>query len=235
VILTVDAHTEDDLRVIAERLVHASSPALVAGSAGIAVALADVLSAGQDDSGPRGGLISTARRVLIVTASQRLVVDEQIHALGNEIGLVQIEVSIDEIIEGIRSESVKRITEMVGRDGVVVLKFGKFDVDGESGISELRTKAEMIVRNLGDVVRTVTDRSNPNVLILIGGDTTSGVLEACEVASLELQGELQSGTVSGAPLSGSITDTLLITRAGGFGDEKSLAELVSLLRTGRSV
>ena len=55
------------------------------------------------------------------------------------------------------------------------------------------------------------------------------------VESLELQGELQPGTVSGVPASGSISDKLLITRAGGFGDKNALLELVSILEFGQSV
>ena len=61
------------------------------------------------------------------------------------------------------------------------------------------------------------------------------VLEACDVTSLLLQGELQPGTVYGVPSDGSLADALLITRAGGFGDEKSLLDLVMLLGFGHSV
>jgi uncharacterized protein YgbK (DUF1537 family) len=235
VIIAADAQTESDLKILAERVVATESTAMVAGSAGVAVALADVLAVEQHVPEAFAGSVSGVRRLLIVTASQRLVVDEQINALGAQVGMIHVEVSIDEVLRGIGEESTDRIADLAEQNGVVVLKAGKLAGDVELSVSELQLRASTIVDNLGQVVRTVVDRSNPDVLIVIGGDTTSGVLEACDVTSLLLQGELQPGTVYGVPSDGSLADALLITRAGGFGDEKSLLDLVMLLGFGHSV
>ena len=43
------------------------------------------------------------------------------------------------------------------------------------------------------------------------------------------------GLVSGVALDGLITDSLLTTRAGGFGDEHALLELLTLLEFGHNV
>ena len=235
VIVTADATTDDDLRVMAERLVAADSTAIVAGSAGVSVALASVLEASRPKQTPKAGLVAVGKRLLIVTASQREIVDKQIRALSDRIDWVQVEISIDEIFRGISSESIERIVSLTEREGVVILKLGKLGDVGNLATDDLRTMASTIVQNLGQVVRAVTDKANLDVLVVIGGDTGSGVLEACDVSSLELQGELQPGTVSGVPVGGSIAGKLLVTRAGGFGDEKSLLELVSLLQFGHGV
>jgi len=235
VIVAADATTDDDLLILAKRLVAVDSTALVAGSAGVASALAQTLGEGRKaDSSPFGSLL-TSQKILIVTASQRLIVDMQIQTMGDEIDLVLAEITADEVIEGVSEESVGRMTELVKREGVVVLKLGRLDPNEEKSTEELRTLAGTIAGKLGQFVKTITDISKPDVLVVIGGDTTSGVLNACGVESLGLQGELQPGTVSGIPIEGSIAGTLLITRAGGFGDEKSLLQLISLLKFGRSV
>ena len=236
VIITPDARTEEDLRVLAQRMLSTESTALVAGSAGISVAISDEMSVGRvpgkrsnSEAGIRG------RRVLIVTASRRQIVDQQIDVLGSHIPLVHAELSMDEVLGGVPDESVEAIIEAADHDGILVLKLGKLDADRGLDNEELRSMARTIVRNLGHTVRKVTDAINPDTLIVIGGDTASGVLEACRVHSLELRGELQPGTVSGVPADGSIAGRLLVTRAGGFGDENSLFELVTLLEFGHNV
>jgi D-threonate/D-erythronate kinase len=235
VIIAADAKTDSDLQILAERVVGAESRAFVAGSAGVSIALADALRNSRKTLQPQTGTISTGRRILIVTASQRSIVDEQIRALGDEIDSMHAELTVDEAIEGASADSVNRMTEVVRADGVVVLQVGKPDASEDLDASELLITAEKISRNLGLFVREITDSSTPDVLVVIGGDTTAGVLMACGVTSLELQGELQPGTVSAVPADGSIAGGFLITRAGGFGDENSLLELVSLLQFGHGV
>ncbi|NQW21570.1 MAG: four-carbon acid sugar kinase family protein [Chloroflexi bacterium] len=235
VIISLDARTEDDLSGLARRLVNTGSTTLVAGSAGISIAIADELStrwqprrASQEDD-------VWGRRILIVTASQRSVVYEQVAVLGGSVDLIHAEVSVDEAFDGITTDSIRRISELIKQDGVAVLKLEKVNPSGELGIDELRLLAKRIILNLGIAVRKITDAANPNTLIVIGGDTTSGVLSACDVTTLELRGELQPGTVIGVSVDGSLTRTCLITRAGGFGDENSLLDLVTLLEFGHSV
>jgi uncharacterized protein YgbK (DUF1537 family) len=104
----------------------------------------------------------------------------------------------------VSDDSISRMNEVVGRDGVVVLQVGKLDAGEDLGVSDLHDIAENITRNLGLFVRAITDASVPDVIVIIGGDTTNGVLTACGVTSLELQGELQPGTVSAVSTDGSI-------------------------------
>ena len=236
VIITPDASSEDELYSLVARLLKARTVALVAGSAGLSAAIADALVADRAvwKRSPNQ-FASNGRKLLIVTASQRQIVDEQISALGDNVDLIQAELSVDEALDGVTNDSVSRLIEVTQRDGVVVLKLGKLEPSEGVSVDEIRTMAETIVRNLGNVVRKVTDVSKPDTLVMIGGDTSSGVLEACDVTALELIGELQPGTVSGISVDGSISDTLVVTRAGGFGDENSLFELVTLLEFGHSV
>ncbi|MBT3995203.1 MAG: hypothetical protein HOF01_05335 [Chloroflexi bacterium] len=236
VVITLNASTDEDLRLLAERLVESSSTALVAGSAGLSVALADVLDldrfhrrTSSDD------LDQLGRKVLVVTASQRQIVDAQFEMLGSQIDIVHAELSVDEALAGVTDESIERMIDVAERVGIVVLRLGKLSTESDLSPDDLLSMANTIVGNLGAAVRQITDAAKPDTLVVIGGDTASGVLDACGVSSLDLRGELQPGTVSGIPVDGTIADTLLITRAGGFGDENSLFELVTLLEFGHNV
>lgn len=236
VIITPDASSEDDLYSLASRLLKARAVALVAGSAGLSAAIADALLADRAlQKRSPNQFVSTGRKVLIVTASQRQIVVEQINSLGGNVDLIQAELSVDEVLKGITSDSVSRLIEVTQRDGVVVLKLGKLEPSDDASVDEIRTLAETIVCKLGDVVRKVTDVSKPDTLVIIGGDTSSGIFDACDVTAIELIGELQPGTVSGTIVDGSLSGTLVVTRAGGFGDENALFELVTLLEFGHNV
>ncbi|MDA0597659.1 MAG: four-carbon acid sugar kinase family protein, partial [Chloroflexi bacterium] len=126
VIITPDASSEDDLFSLASRLLNARAVALVAGSAGLSTAIADALVADRAvQKRSPNQFVSNGRKTLIVTASQRQIVDAQINALGGKVDLIQTELSVDEVLKGITNDSVNRLIELTQRDGVVVLKLGK--------------------------------------------------------------------------------------------------------------
>ena len=236
VIIIADAKSEDDLTRLVRGKMNGVRPALIAGSAGISVAIADEMSA--DRMLRRGSLVEPddrGRRVFIVTTSQRTIVEEQLAVLGGSMDLVQAELSLDEVLRGLGDEWITQMQEVASSDGVVVLKLSSLEAATNEAQDKTIGRSKTIVQNLGIAVRKITDEVKPDTLIVIGGDTVSGVIEACGVTSLELQGELQPGTVSGVALDGSITDSLLVSRAGGFGDEHALLELLTLLEFGHNV
>ena len=236
VLITLDATNKNDLLALAERLVKSPSTALVAGSAGLSVALADILDADRfHHRKPSEVTGKLGRNVLIVTASQRQIVDTQVQLLGSQMDIVHAELSVDEALVGVTDESIERMIDVAQRVGIVVLRLGTLSTESELTTRYLQSMAKTIVGNIGAAVRKITDVAKPDTLVVIGGDTASGVLEACGVTSLKLRGELQPGTVSGVPADGTIADTLLITRAGGFGNENSLFELLTLLEFGHNV
>ena len=236
VVITPDARSERDLQVLCERIVSSESQTLVGGSAGIAVALADQLGADRlirrnaPDEAESGG-----RRFFVVTASQRSIVDDQIATLNEQMDIVQAELSIDEAIEGVNAESIEKMVEVCSTDGIVVFKLASLNAQEDHDVAGLQNMAEKITRNIGSAVHEIADQSHPDTLVLIGGDTASGVLDACGVTALDLRGELQPGTVVSRPIDGTIAGSLLLTRAGGFGDENALFELVRLLEFGHNV
>jgi uncharacterized protein YgbK (DUF1537 family) len=240
VIITPDAQSDSDLQVLAERLVNADSQALVSGSAGVAVALAEVLGADRlvRRTAPRDPLVH-GRRIFIVTASQRSNIDVQLEVLSEQIDLIQAELSVDETIAGIANESIEEMVEFAGQNGIAVLRVGKLLAVGATGDivgpDEHREISMKITRNLASGVHEIVRRAAPDTLIVIGGDTARGVLDACRVTSLELLGELQPGTVMARSVDGTISDLLLVTRAGGFGGENALIDLVALLEFGHNV
>ncbi|MDA1280695.1 MAG: hypothetical protein O3B95_11790 [Chloroflexi bacterium] len=226
-IVISDATSEADIRMLANRLMDTTETALVAGSAGIAVALAEAMS----PEGKTTAFVSdpSESKILVVTGSQRSIVRRQISILGDNVDLAQAEVPVAELMDGISSASINRLASIVDDWSVTVLELGTVDVENYDRL-ELQAMASEIVGKLGQLVREIADRSQIDTFVVIGGDTAAGVLNACGVGSILIQGELQPGTVVGRPLDGSIANSLLVTRAGGFGNENSLTELVLLLQ-----
>jgi uncharacterized protein YgbK (DUF1537 family) len=80
-------------------------------------------------------------------------------------------------------------------------------------------------RKLGIVVAGVLSRSDPGTLVVFGGDTVFGIVEALGRPSLRCAGEVVPGVpaavISAASVSGVLRDRehhlLLVSKAGGFG------------------
>lgn len=89
--------------------------------------------------------------------------------------------------------------------------------DVEPGTPELEC-----ARRTGCRVRTVLDETNPDALVVFGGDTVFGILTALGTPLLRPIGEI----LPGAPASRiDGRRTILITKAGGFGDVAILRQL----------
>jgi uncharacterized protein YgbK (DUF1537 family) len=233
-IILEDATSEKSLREMAGAMFDARGGLLLAaGSAGLSAAIAARMAGHRTDNHmqPR----KATRGILIVTASQRTVVDDQVGALARQIGLPTVEISVDEVMEGVPNLLPPRLVDEIASGGTGLLRLGKLDTGGGPEAAKLQSMAKTIVARLGAVAREIADSARLGAIVVIGGDTTSGLLEACGVSTVELLNELQPGTVVGVPVEGSIAGTLLVTRAGGFGDENSLLDLVRLLRSGEGV
>jgi uncharacterized protein YgbK (DUF1537 family) len=94
--------------------------------------------------------------------------------------------------------------------------------------AEMPVAGEGTVRceSVGKLVRTAVERGDPDALLVFGGDTTYGILQALGEPTLFSIGEVAPGVaVSRIPVAdiypqwGRSRDLYLISKAGGFGEE----------------
>jgi len=79
---------------------------------------------------------------------------------------------------------------------------------------------------LGQIVRHAISASKIGALVIIGGETLGGILDALAPSSIQIRGELEPGVPWGTLIGGISAGTTIITKAGGFGDRDVLVRIL---------
>ncbi len=213
--VVVDAADAEDLLRLAKAIVSPrSSRLLVAGSAGLARALATVMT-GKDAATPSarrpvftpgagpaiavvGSFSQTSRRQL-----SQLVVHRRAH-------VVQCEPDhwMDQA-GGPRGDALRHAERLIDQGENVV-----FAISGAPAAGFSRG----LVRAMAIAVSPLLRRAS--ALLLTGGDTARAVLDSLHVDCLDVSGELEPGISISRSVS--IPATQILIKAGGFGDQNTL-------------
>jgi D-threonate/D-erythronate kinase len=186
---------------------------LLAGSAGLALALAQCLPTRQESRPWRGYL--TGQRVLFVCGSGSEVLREQVEALVKEAGVPRQVLDPDLWVDG-RNELA----------GAVILQLAPVAAEG-SKVS--RVSPDQALGVLTAVSAEAIRRHRPEALFLCGGDTAAGVLDAVGAAGVWLQAEILPGLVQGIIKGGDCDGLTVVTKPGAFGDRDTLWRLYAIL------
>jgi uncharacterized protein YgbK (DUF1537 family) len=104
----------------------------------------------------------------------------------------------------------------------------------EGGRAALLSVArDRLVAELGAITARVSQAS-VNALVLIGGDTAKGILNALNCTGIILRDEAMPGVPAGVMHAGALDGAPVVTKAGDFGDEETLLKIFEYLSTGRT-
>lgn len=225
--MIVDAEDDDDLGTMMQAGLASGRSLLWVGSAGLAAALASALQGSTVDAAAGApafpeppGPLAVEGPVLIVAGSGAVQTRRQ---LADLVGSCEAEVAtvpVEALLE--RKPTVQRDmvallarTLTAARDAVVAIE--------PVGAGRYRGDVDLCDR-LGALVGGAAGGFAG--LVLTGGDTARAVLQAMGIAELSVLGSLEDGV----PLSrASATGQLIVTKAGAFGDDRSLTRAVQLL------
>lgn len=227
-IIVADAETKGDLANIAGAL--ANTKILPCGSAGLAGSVAS--------------LLSNESRVLVVTGSVNEVTLRQIVYAQKELGMTVLEPVFSEALadeKGVETAATalaKKACEALigGKDVVVRL------AESREALLRMQEKGERlgIARSvvssrllsvLGRTVKKILESQRLGGLIVVGGDSLIEVMKAVNAEGITVEDEVLPGIPTGKILGGKHEGMKVATKAGGFGDEHSLVELVKLFRS----
>jgi len=226
VLLGLDAKSGGELHEISNRVLSVDGVSLVAGSAGLSIAFAEAMSS---QSERRVRRRNNFRNILLVTCSRRSVISDQLNDLNRLADFVDVEVSYEDALNGLSEYDQARLSSAFATSDLTIIRLASIGEKlSQKNVAEV---AHSLVNNMGDIVRDLVDQRKPNVLVVIGGDTFTGVSKACEISTIRLEDELQPGTTFGVVESGLLSDTRVVTRAGGFGNKESITDLVRRLNS----
>ncbi|MCJ7661634.1 MAG: hypothetical protein MUO67_21000 [Anaerolineales bacterium] len=212
-IFIADAETEGDLRTLAKAAV-AENIHLLCGSAGLSRALGQVLSLRSSVPAP-GVPTPKEGPILIVAGSCHPATHRQIECASRSGTVVLSPTSLD-------TAAAQSVAFKLSQGQDVLLSTEK--------IERLPAHNQKIAQSLGWITGQVTEKVEIGGLVLTGGDTAQAVLQSLECSAIWLHGEIEPGIPRGQLLGGSQSGLPLVTKAGGFGSDRSLSNALSFLK-----
>lgn len=235
-VVVADADTPGHLTTLVEAASRYSEAVLLAGSGGLAGALAEWLVQSQPASagGPSSSApIATGSAAdtdgppwLVVAGSQTEVTHHQVVELVRA-GAEVIEIDLNELLarRSVATSVGSKAASLLVQGVTPVLRLTASPPPGSSRIGDVRLE-ERAARALARVCDVGAQEGSASGLFLTGGSTARACLLALGVSGLRLEREPLPGIAAGVAIGGAWDDRPVITKSGGFGAPDAIRRLV---------
>jgi uncharacterized protein YgbK (DUF1537 family) len=228
-VLSFDVENDSDLKMIVEKITRSSKHKIVwVGSAGLAEYVAYMIVVKGRSGKP----------ILVGVGSLNEVTRNQIKYLLQTFNCVIIKIDVENLIKKKDLETdrvISFITNALKDSNIAaIIVTTSYDMEqvrqGEKiaktlGVS-MNDMALKIADTFGDLLANIisTIKEKFSGIFLTGGDIVSSVLKHLNISVVEIKGEIEPGL----PIL-SFNNTLLVTKAGGFGSETTIMKVVGRL------
>jgi uncharacterized protein YgbK (DUF1537 family) len=224
-VVVIDAENDEDLDVIAAYALSVDPRPTLAGSAGLAGALARQLFVPRvRPEWPRVG----KGPVLAVLASASEELLAQVSAAAEEGHLVPFALPCNQLSSEERpvpeldtAISAATAELAAGRDAVV---------HAAGPLPPVERPVELVVEHLAHLTFVVVKRGRPRGLLVGGGATAHGVLATLGTEAVEVDDEPLPGIAGGVAVGGHFAGRPVALKPGAAGDEQAIVHLLGYLR-----
>lgn len=228
-----DAETEADLDEIAALVKAEKAMPILAGCAGFAAKLTEVLELPMKESGS----VELKENLVFLCGSVNPITKSQI-VYGEKMGIPRIHLKPEEKLEmdyWNQPEGLEKV-EWLAKEGMKHIIIDSNDEEGrndtmayaaEKGytIEDVRVR---ISQTLGYLLKKLIDAGMEGTYLITGGDTLIGFMKAIGVSELEPVNEIRPGCVL-TSLNYQNKKHYVITKSGGFGQERLIEQLTKIL------
>ena len=228
-VIVVEATEEAHLKALAEAVAQLGTQALPAGSAGLALALAEAwLPAGEAVLAP--GLPAVQGGLLLLRSSANEVSRRQMTKLQESLPAGSFSV-LRPAVADLADEAdlrawVERQQGGLSKSALLFVEAPEERVQGESLVAASRR----VARSMALIAASLVGCGLARPLILLGGDGADATLDALGVRHLRVIRSLVEGVPIAEAESRDGQRLVVVTKAGGFGDDRTLIEIVRLLQ-----
>jgi uncharacterized protein YgbK (DUF1537 family) len=239
-VVVADADTPGHLTTLVEAAHRYSTGVMLAGSGGLAAALAEWLIAqqareaggtvasvvGSHGAGAAAGLEADGPPWVVMAGSQTEVTHHQVVELARA-GAEIVEIDVDELLArpSVATAAGRRVAALLREDVTPVVRL--VVPPAADGVRSRGLHLdERAARALARVCRTAVERETPGGIFLTGGSTARACLLALGVSGLRLEREPLPGIAAGVALGGAWDGRPVITKSGGFGAPDAIRRLV---------
>ncbi|MFS0562726.1 four-carbon acid sugar kinase family protein [Terribacillus sp. 179-K 1B1 HS] len=233
--ITVDAATENDLKVLAAAGVNSGLQIIWSGSSGLFHHLPG--SYGFTKKMMPNEMTIQQGNVLFVIGSMSRHGRNQLMQLLREKELASVEVNAENLVtdtEASETES-KRVFQEVQKaivENLHPVLFASEKLVEAHDELEAVSHSNRIAKELGRLVEQIVERLGINRLFLTGGDTALQVLRQLRVTSFQLFKEIEPGVPFGKA---SEQDLYIVTKAGSFGSMEVMVSALEALKGERQL
>ncbi|MCA7011214.1 four-carbon acid sugar kinase family protein [Dickeya dadantii] len=227
-LVVLDAEHQQDLdRIIAAAAQLTEKPLLV-GSAGLSEALAQHLA-----------FPTHCRALLAVIGSMSEIAQLQIKAVSQRPDVTLIDLDIAGLLatgDDTLAQTCRQAADTLAAGRHCVIRTchddnQRFEVDRlcqRYGMSRQQL-GDTISRRLGELTRHIVQRQRPGGLYLSGGDIAIAAATALQASGFRINGQIASCVPWGRLLDSLVGDIPVMTKAGGFGDEATLLNVLRFI------
>jgi len=223
-IVVADAETDGDLLALAQAAA-ASGVRLFCGSAGLAHALSRVLPQRPAAPAPAPAPFATGP-VLVVAGSRHPKTARQVEfAVRQGAAVVRLSRAF---LDG-EGDAVERTCNLAAGH----LGAGRHAILAMAGTDDCPLGGRAVAMCLAQTAKRLVTAVGG--MVLTGGDIAAAVCEALEVPAIRLIGEVEPGMPLGLLIGGRGRGLRVVTKAGGFGGEESIAVAIRCLSAAHKV
>lgn len=228
-----DAETDADLDEIAEAVSKKSDIPILAGCAGFAAKLPELLKLPVKKSGD----VKLKENLVFLCGSVNPITKSQI-VYGEKMGIPRIHLKPEEKLEisyWDQPEGLGKIRQLA-KDGMQHIIIDSNDEEGHNDTMEYAAKKGYSIEDvrvrisetLGYLLKKLIDAGMEGTYLITGGDTLIGFMKAIGVSELEPVNEIRPGCVL-TSLNYQDKKHYVITKSGGFGQERLIEQLTRIL------
>jgi uncharacterized protein YgbK (DUF1537 family) len=232
--IIIDALDDGDLDLIASVTAPMKERILFVGSPGFAEYLPKYLD-----------FEKVKKSNVIIAGSVSEVTRKQIDYAIERSAITLIDVEIEKLLTKGQRKEKNRIMDIVressrkGEDIVIrsapskTLVSKSFEQGQKYGLTRSDV-SEIIARFLGDIAREIIQEVKINGILLTGGDTAIKTAQALNISGTIIHDEIQPGIPYGYFIEEQYKNIIIVSKAGGFGSEDAIFQVLSFLTNGRN-
>lgn len=224
-VVVYDAASNADLSAIGKGLQQNGMLQLCAGCAGFAGVLPELIAFSQT---PAENEEPPMQHVLVVSGSLNVNSIRQLdHLRRKGYAVVTLADVLDLALGRLPADTIRSVADTIGRtvekDGLAAVE----SVNEKTAASIFPQNREAVTAHIAGIVKRVMAQYPVDTLVVFGGDTCRGILQAMDCTSLTPRRELLPGVVKAAArING--REITLISKAGRFGGEDALEAVLPL-------
>jgi D-threonate/D-erythronate kinase len=231
-IIVIDAQEKEDLDLIASIKTDINEKFLFVGTSGLAEYLPQHFD-----------IKKRARSSIIIAGSVSEVTRKQISYAKEKLDLAVIDVDIEKLFTKKQNQEKNRIIGMVkessGRGEDVIIRSASTKTIVNDSVNTGRKYgltggkvSEIVASFLGELAKSILEEIKINGIMFTGGETAIKAAQCLKISGTVIQDEILPGVPFGYFIEEQYRNIIIVSKAGAFGNEDTIVQVLSFLKKG---